>query len=33
MCAGEKPRAGDFSVSEGTPERVREWAEGDEVKR
>ena len=32
MCGREKPRPGDVSLPEGTVERVREWAEGEEAK-
>jgi hypothetical protein len=32
LAAGEKPRPDEVSLPEGTPERVREWAEGEEAK-
>ena len=32
LAAGEKPRPGDVSLPGDTPERVREWAEGEEAK-
>ena len=31
LAAGEKPRSGDVSLHEDTPERVREWTEGEEA--
>jgi hypothetical protein len=30
--AGERPKAGDVALPEGTLERIREWAEGQETK-
>jgi hypothetical protein len=32
LAAGEKPRPGDVSLPADTPERVREWAEGEDAK-
>ncbi len=32
LAAGEKPRSGDVSLPEDTPERIREWTEGEEAK-
>ena len=32
LNAGERPRAGDVALPEGTQERIREWAEGQETK-
>ena len=32
LAVGERPRPGDVSLPESTPERVTEWAEGEEVK-
>jgi hypothetical protein len=32
LNAGEKPRAGDVALPEGTLERIRGWAEGQETK-
>ncbi len=32
LAAGEKPRLGDVSLLDDTPERVREWAEDEEAK-
>jgi len=31
LNAGERPRAGDVALPEGTLERIREWAEGQET--
>jgi hypothetical protein len=31
LAAGEKPARGDVSLPEGTPERAREWAEGEDA--
>ena len=31
LAAGEKPRPGDVSLPSDTPEKVREWAEGEEI--
>jgi len=30
--AGEKPRAGDVALPEGTGQRAKEWAEGEMTK-
>jgi hypothetical protein len=32
IASGERPRAGDVALPEDVPERVREWAEGEEAK-
>ncbi len=32
LAAGEKPRPGDLFLPAETPERVREWAEGEDTK-
>ena len=32
MCRWEKSRPGDVSLCEATPERIREWAEGEQAK-
>ncbi len=32
LNAGERPRAGDMALPEGSLERIREWAEGQETK-
>ena len=32
LTAGEKPRPGDVSLPESTPERIREWAEGEDAR-
>ena len=32
LAAGEKPRAGDVSLPEGTKARITEWVEGEDAK-